>query len=133
MPQAVPSIRIAWPATVPNAGRAPPISTPAAYAITFAIPRAKATMAATVTHGGRSPGASGSSAARARSLRSSDRDGGRALDMRAHHGRPQLGGGRTRIRGVANRAHHGDPLGAGGNHVSHVARVDSADREEGSL
>src|SRR6185437_8922953 len=107
MPQATKPISTACPKTGPTAGRVPLIFTPAAKATMLPMARTSATIAAAVTQGGRSPGASGSSAARARSLRSSER-----LDMGRHQRRP---------------------LGAGSGDVRHVAGVDPADGEEGPL
>src|SRR6185437_16804751 len=124
MPQATKPISTACPKTGPTAGRVPLIFTPAAKATMLPMARTSATIAAAVTQGGRSPGASGSSAARARSLRSSER-----LDMGRHQRRAELCGHGPRIVRVADRAHHGHPLGAGSGDVRHVAGVDPADGE----
>src|SRR4051794_40642861 len=57
-------------------GRLPSMVSPAAKAMRLPTPSTSATTAATVTAPGRSPGASGSSLARASALRCSEREGG---------------------------------------------------------
>src|SRR5438067_3051455 len=144
MPHARLPMSSAWKATVARSGRSPFTFSPAAYAMTLPSASRKATIAATVTTVGRSPSASGTSAARAAaflaSLRSA-RDGlgatatppwpglrlRRSADMRFLE--PEGAGGRARIVRVADRAYDGDAVGAGGRYRCHVALVDAADGE----
>src|ERR1700760_4561829 len=109
----------------------------------FAVAAMKVTTAPIVTASGRSPGASGFSAARASASRISDRDGGfgaagagagrgaRCFLLRLPndllHVAAQLGGGAAGIVGVADGADDDEALCARCHDCAGIRRVDPAD------